>query len=324
MSAMNETSSSPCTVSNYLSLCASSKLLLLVPGFGLNIFILLSLVSSLLGRRSKIKKNVAMFILGSTSCNLVNLSLWPLTIHWQHHGRWLLGARMCDVMVGAKHLTSSASFQYISFITFSIYLTVVCGWGPLVNSRVFLALQLIFPLLPVGLMELIEWIQGSSVDHLDPVNLTCFSFINDEVMRILMMVKTALCLPLSLYFYAHILHTIVLSAKRTQRSQRSNVHLAKVFSLISLITFTAHVPGAVFALMKHTSVCQEMVRDFLLDLPLLSSPVILLCMNKELRNQCLLLLRRNPNSDSVNTKSISNTDEQHNKLNMVETDKIQR
>lgn len=48
--------------------------------------------------------------------------------------------------------------------------------------------------------------------------------------------------------------------------------------------------------MKHTSVCQEMVRDLLLDLPLLSSPIILLYMNKELRNQCVRLLQRNPNS----------------------------
>lgn len=52
--------------------------------------------------------------------------------------------------------------------------------------------------------------------------------------------------------------------------------------------------GAVFALMKHSSVCQEMVRDLLLDLPVLSSPIILLCMNKELRTQCVLLLQRNP------------------------------
>lgn len=54
--------------------------------------------------------------------------------------------------------------------------------------------------------------------------------------------------------------------------------------------------GAVFALMKHQSVCQEMVRDLLLDLPLLSNPVILLCMNKELRNQCVLLLWRDTSS----------------------------
>ena len=43
--------------------------------------------------------------------------------------------------------------------------------------------------------------------------------------------------------------------------------------------------------MERPSVCQEMVRDVLLDLPLISSPVILFCMNKELRNQGLLILR---------------------------------
>ncbi len=240
---MNETSSSLCAVSVYLNLCASSKVLLLVPGFALNIFILVSLVSCLLSQRSKIRSNVAMFVLGSTSCNLVNLSLWPMTIHWRQHGRWLLGSHLCEVMVSAKHLTSSASFHYVSFITFSIYLTVVCGCRHLVNSRLFLALQLLFPLLPVGLKELTLWLLGNHVDHLDPLNLTCFSFINDEVMRALLLVKTVVFLPLSLYFYAHVLHTIVQSAKLMHRSQRVNVRLAKVFSLISLITFTAHIPG---------------------------------------------------------------------------------
>lgn len=241
--AMNETSSSLCAISVYLNLCASSKVLLLVPGFGLNIFILVSIVSCLLSRRSKIRSNVAMFILGSTCCNLVNLSLWPMTIHWRQHGRWMLGSHLCEVMVSAKHLTSSASFHYVSFITFSIYLTVVCGCRHLVDSRVFLALELLFPLLPVGLKEMIVKLLGTSVDHLDPVSLTCFSFINDQVMRILLLVKTVVFLPLILYFYAHVLHTIVKSAKLMNRSQRVNVQLAKVFSLISLITFTAHIPG---------------------------------------------------------------------------------
>lgn len=54
--------------------------------------------------------------------------------------------------------------------------------------------------------------------------------------------------------------------------------------------------GAVFVLINHPSVCQEMVRDLVLDLPLLSSPIILLCMNKELRNQCMQLLQRNSSS----------------------------
>ncbi|XP_059201658.1 uncharacterized protein LOC131981403 [Centropristis striata] len=320
---MNETSSSLCTIPVYLNLCASSKVLLLVPGFSLNIFILASLVSCLLSQRSKIRSNVAMFILGSTSCNLVNLSLWPMTIHWKQHGRWLLGSRLCDLMVSAKHLTSSASFHYVSFITFSIYLTVVCGCRHLVNRRAFLALQLLFPLLPVGLKELTLWLLRSHVHHLDPVNLTCFSFINDEAMRVLLMVKTVVFVPLGLYFYAHILHTIVQSARLMHRSQRGNVQLAKVFSLISLITFTAHVPGAVFALMDHSSVCQETVRDLLLDLPLLSSPIILLCMNKELRNQSLLLLRRYPTSHHMEKKSISKTEEQHKNLTSGETDVTQ-
>ncbi|KAM7389582.1 hypothetical protein PAMP_023548 [Pampus punctatissimus] len=304
---MNQTFSSLCTVSVYLNLCASSKVLLLVPGFCLNTFILVSLVSCLLSQQSKIRSNVAMFILGSTSCNLVSLSLWPMNIHWRQHGHWLLGSYLCEVMVSAKHLTSSASFHYVSFITFSIYLTVVCGCRQLVNSRLFLALQLLFPLLPVGLKELSLWLLGSRVNHLDRVNLTCFSFINDEVMRVLLLVKTVVFLPLSVYFYAHILHTIIQSAKLMHRSQKINVHLVKVFSLISLITFTAHIPGAVFALMEHHSVCQEMFRDLLLDLPLLSSPIILLCMNIELRNQCLLLLQRN--TSNMGKKSISMIDE---------------
>ncbi|GLD62055.1 uncharacterized protein AKAME5_001381000 [Lates japonicus] len=304
---MNETSSTLCTVSVYLNLCASSKVVLLVPSFGLNIFILVSTVSCLLGRQSKIRSNVAMFILGSTSCNLVNLSLWPMTIHWKQHGHWRLGSHLCEVMVSAKHMTSSASFHYVSFITFSIYLTVVCGCRHLVNSRLFLALQLLFPFLPVGLKDLTLWLLHSHVDHLDSINLTCFSFINDEVMRVLLLVKTVVFLPLSLYFYAHILHTIVQSAKVMHRSQRVNFHLAKVFSLISLITFTAHIPGAVFALMEHPCLCQEMVRDFLLDLPVLSSPIILLCMNKELRDQCLLLLQRNPANHNMGNLSARQT-----------------
>lgn len=74
--------------------------------------------------------------------------------------------------------------------------------------------------------------------------------------------------------------------------------------------------------MEHTSVCQEMVRDLLLDLPLLSSPIILLCMNKELRNQCLLLLQRHPTDHYMEKKSISKTDEQHKSLTTGETDTV--
>lgn len=240
---MNDTSSSLCVISVYLNLCASSKVLLQLPGFVLNVLILVSVLACLLSRRGKIRGNVAMFILGSTSCNLVSLSLWPMTIHWRQHGRWLLGSRLCEVMVSAKHLTSTASFYYISLITFSIYLTVVCDRGHLANSRLFLALQLLFPLLPVGLTELTLWLLDIRVDHLDAVNFTCFTFINDEVTRTLALVNTVVLLPSNLYFYAHLLYCITHSAKPIRMSQNVNVHLATVFSLISLITFTAHVPG---------------------------------------------------------------------------------
>lgn len=70
--------------------------------------------------------------------------------------------------------------------------------------------------------------------------------------------------------------------------------------------------GAVFALIDHPCVCQEMVRDLLLDLPLISSPIILLCMNKELRNQCLLLLQRH--SSNRYMEKVRKTDEQLNIL----------
>ena len=80
--------------------------------------------------------------------------------------------------------------------------------------------------------------------------------------------------------------------------------------------------GAVFALMEQLSVCQEMVRDLLLDLPLLSSPVILLCMNKELRNQCLLLLQRSSANHYTGRKALSQSDEQHKSLTAGKTETL--
>lgn len=62
-------------------------------------------------------------------------------------------------------------------------------------------------------------------------------------MRGLLLAKTAVFLPLNLYFYAHIVYTIAQSAKLLHRNQRVNARLAKMFGLISFITFTAHVPG---------------------------------------------------------------------------------
>ncbi|CAB1324934.1 unnamed protein product, partial [Coregonus sp. 'balchen'] len=254
---LNHTSSFYCGVNTYLQLCASSKVILLVPGFGLNIFILASLISCLLSRRRKIRNN-----------------------------------GLCEVMVSAKQLTSSASYHYVSFISFSIYLTVVCDCGRLVNSRAFLALELLFPLLPVGLKELTQWVLGSRVEHLDPVNHTCFSYINDRVIRVLMLVKIAVFLPLNLYFYAHVLHTIFRSATVMHRSQTVNKKLAKVFSVICLITLLAHLPG---------------------------DPIILLCMNKELQTHCVTLLKCKPECYGRKDETWRKTDEQQKSLTVGET-----
>lgn len=83
---------------------------------------------------------------------------------------------------------------------------------------------------------------------------------------------------------------------------------------ILLSSPTVLASGAVFALMDPPSVCQEIVQDLLMDLPLLSNPIILLCMNKELRNQCLLLLRRHTSSPLWGRQWITPADEQHRKM----------
>ncbi|KAJ8015016.1 hypothetical protein DPEC_G00021760 [Dallia pectoralis] len=316
---LNSTSSPYCDVGTYLKLCSCSKMALLVPGLGLNIFILFSLISSFLYRRRMIRSNVAVFVLGSTLCNLVNLILWPLVIHWSNHGRWSLGEGLCEVMVHTKQLTASASFHYVCSISFSIYLTVVCGCGRLVNSKAFLVFELVFPLVPFGLKELTEWILGSRVDHLDPLNHTCFSYINDRVIQVFMLVKVTMFLPLNLYFYIHVLHTIFKSALEMHRSQEVNKKIAKVFSVICLITILAQVPGGVFTLMNEPTVCREMVKEFLMDLPVISNPIVLLCMNKELQTPCLTLLKHKAGSHREKNKSGSDTEEQHKRLTTGET-----
>ncbi|XP_035267135.1 uncharacterized protein LOC118224069 [Anguilla anguilla] len=285
--------SSPCyCIAVYLNLCATSKAMLLVPGFVLNVFVLASLASSFLSRRSKIKKNVAMFILSSTTCNIINMTLWPLMVHWRDRGHWALGWTLCEIMVNVKHITSSASFHYTFFISFSVYLTIVCGWSRVVDRKTFLALQLLFPIVPVLIKGLTQHLLGNAANHLDVVNRTCFSYINDRAMRILILVKIVAFVPLNLYFYAHILHTTFRSAKQMNRSQAANKRLAKTFGVISLITVIAHIPGGAFSLLAEQKICLETVMEFLQDLPNLSSPIILLCMNKELRDQCVLLLQR--------------------------------
>ncbi|XP_041931254.1 uncharacterized protein LOC121694922 [Alosa sapidissima] len=313
---MNRTQPSHCGVITYLNLCASSKLALLVPGLTLNAFVLASLLYCILGkRRSQIRNNVAVFVLGSTICNLVNIILWPLTIHWKTRGRWIFGSRVCELMVSVKHVTHSASYHYVFFISFSIYLTVVGGCGRLVNSKLFLAQQLLFPFLPVLAKELCQWALAGHVQHLDPVNHTCFAYINDPAVRILMLVKLVVFLPLNLYIYAHILVTIFRSARQMHRSQAVNMKLAKMFGIISLTTLLAHIPGGVFAVMEEPTVCQETVKEFLLDLPLISGPIVLLCMNKELQSQCLILLKCQPTDHQSSSQTPTASDEQRKFLN---------
>ncbi|KAI4887886.1 hypothetical protein NFI96_000719 [Prochilodus magdalenae] len=280
-----------CGIASYLNLCASSKIVLLGPGLFLNLFVLVSLTSSLCSRRSQIKRNVAAFILGSTLCNLVCLAFWPLTIHWKIHGKWLLGEDLCETMVKTKQLTGSASFHYVSFISFSVYLTVVCGRGRLVDSGAFLGLQLLLPFVPVLIKEICQWVVEGRVEHLDRDELTCFSYINDRAMMILLLLKLVVFIPLNLYFYAHILFTVFRSAKEMQRSQAANKKLAMIFSVISLITLTAHIPGGVLSITEEHMVCHETAKEFLMDLPLLTSPIVLLCTNTELRTHLLTLLK---------------------------------
>ena len=244
--AMNH--SCACCIAVYLQLCATSKVLLLVPGLVLNVLVLVSLTSCILRRKTKIKRNVATFILSSTTSNIINMTLWPMIINWRGRGQWVLGQTLCEIMVKVKHLTSSASFHYTSFISFSIYLTIVCGWSRVVDHKVFLALQSLFPFVPVLIMGLTQHLLGNGVDHLDEVNQTCFSYINDRAMRILILVQIVAFVPLNLYFYAHILHRTFRSAKQMNRSQTSNKRLAKTFGVISLITVMAHIPGKNFSI----------------------------------------------------------------------------
>lgn len=263
---MNDTSHSLCGVSAYLTLCASSKVLLLVPGLVLNMLILASVLACVFSRRGKIRGNVAMFVLGSTGCNLLSLGLWPLIIHWGQRGRWLLGAGPCELMVGAKHLSGTASFYYVSLIAFSVYLTVACDCGRLVSSRVFLVLQLLFPLIHIGAAKLGLWLAGSYAHHLEPMALTCFSFMNDRAARVLALVNTAVLLPSNLYFYGHILYIVTRSGRLIHKSRKVNCRLATIFSLISLIMLTAHVPGEEDFFLQNVLLYLETIRDIILFL----------------------------------------------------------
>ncbi|KAK1167557.1 hypothetical protein AOXY_G12352 [Acipenser oxyrinchus oxyrinchus] len=238
------------------------------------------------GKEKKIKNNIVGFILGSTICNIVNMSLWPLMIDWHSHRMWRLGLTFCEIMVNIKQITSTLSFCYVSFISFSIYTVIVCGWK-IVNHKLFLAFELLSPLLPVFIEELSEHLLGMKNGHYDSVDHTCFTNLNDKTMKIRMLMKISVFLPLTMYFYIHILHTVFKSARRTHRNQDTNIRLTKTFSAIFLITLAVHTPEGVLPFITDQSECFGTVAEFLIDLPVFTSPIILCCMNKELRVQCL-------------------------------------
>lgn len=167
-------SSTLCTV--YLNLFASSKVLLLVTGDGLNIFILVSAVACLFSWRSQIRSNVTVIILGSTGGNLVNLSMWQ----WPFTGG--IRATGCWAFAYAKYwwapkfwqasLLSSMSSHYFLYLPDSGAQLQTSG-----KQHHFPASAILFPRLTIGLKKLILWLQGGRVDHLDLASLTCFFFI---------------------------------------------------------------------------------------------------------------------------------------------------
>lgn len=239
---MDQNSTYYCNINIYFDFSTSLRCILLLPGLCLNMVIFTSVMMCLQGKEKKIKKNIVGFILGITICNIVNMSLWPLMIDWHSHRMWRLGLTFCEIMVNIKQITSTLSFCYVSFISFSIYTDIVCGWK-IVNHKLFLAFELLSPLLPVFIEELSEHLLGMKNGHYDSVNHTCFTNLNDKTMKIRMLMKISVFLPLTMYFYIHILHTVFKSARRTHRNQDTNIRLTKIFSAIFLITLAVHTPG---------------------------------------------------------------------------------
>lgn len=68
-------------------------------------------------------------------------------------------------------------------------------------------------------------------------------------------------------------------------------------------------------MMEEPTVCQETIKEFLLDLPLISGPIVLLCMNKELQTQCLILLKRRSAHPQSSSQSHTASDEKRKFLN---------
>ncbi|OCT67471.1 hypothetical protein XELAEV_18038768mg [Xenopus laevis] len=292
-----------CDVDIYFQFCAFVRSVLIFPGLVVNSLILMSVIMCLNSKKNRIKSSIVAYVVGSTAFNIANLLSWPLMIDWRIYQKWRFSSPVCELMVYVKQIASTVSFYYVSCISFSIYIAIVFG-HKIVDHKLFTIFQLFFPCLVLMTEEMIEHILGWKFSHYDNVYETCFTIINDQTMKIRMLFKILLGLPLTAYFYLHILLTIFRSAQVMKRSQATNRKLAKTFSFICLITFIAHIPDK--------NICLETATEFLFDLPIFTNPVILFCMNKELRVQCKKLLGgiKRTRSGSQFSHSIVTTDSQ--------------
>ncbi|XP_068104019.1 type-1 angiotensin II receptor-like [Hyperolius riggenbachi] len=278
-----------CNVRIYFQFCASVRSILIMPGLMINFLILIAVFMCLQSKKNLIKNSIVAYVVGSTVFNIVNLLSWPLMIDWRIYHKWRFSSPMCELMVYVKQTASTVSFYYVSCISFSIYIAIVFGFK-VDERRLFTVFQLFFPCFVLMSEELIEHMLGLKDSHYDLIYETCFTIINDQTMKIRMLCKILLGLPLTAYFYLHILLTIFRSARIMQRSQAANKKLAKMFSSICLITFLAHIPGGILPLIADKNICLETATEFLFDLPIFTNPIILFCMNKELREQCKKLI----------------------------------
>ncbi|KAM8952878.1 uncharacterized protein RCH25_043609 [Pelodytes ibericus] len=307
---MHQNKTEYCNVDIYFDFCATVRSILITPGLTINFLILISVIMCLNSKKNCIKNSIVAFVVGSTAFNIVNLLSWPLMIDWRIYRKWRFSSPICELMVYVKQTASTISFYYVSCISFSIYIVIVFG-HKIDDHRIFTVFQLFFPCIVLMIEELVEHLLGWRDTHYDSVYETCFTIINDQTMKIRMLFKILLGLPLIAYFYLHILLTIFKSAQVMQRSQSTNKKLAKTFSAICLITFIAHTPGGVLPLVADKNICLETAIEFLIDLPIFTNPIILFCMNKELRVQCKKLLggRKRPRSGSQSNDLVTTTEE---------------
>ncbi|KAM4696089.1 uncharacterized protein WCC33_014820 [Rhinophrynus dorsalis] len=278
-----------CDVDIYFQFCASVRSVLIMPGLIINFLILISVIMCVNSKKNCIKSSIVAYVVGSTAFNIVNLLSWPLMIDWRIYQKWRFSSPVCELMVYVKQTASTISFYYVSCISFSIYIAIVFGYK-IVDHKLFTVFQLFFPCFVLITEEVIEHLKGWKDSHYDTVYETCFTIINDQAMKVRMLFKILLGLPLTAYFYLHIILTIFRSAQTMRRSQATNKKLAKMFSSICLITFLAHVPGGILPLIADKNICLETATEFLFDLPIFTNPIILFCMNKELRMQCMKIL----------------------------------